>query len=79
VDDTACFFNESNFLLSFITDAIFCFINDPKITESLLNEADFNNAILTAKNKTIKAKNGNIELLLDVTEIGTVITVHKDI
>ena len=76
---TACFFNESNFLLSFITDAIFCFINDPKITESLLNEADFNNAILTAKNETIKAKNGNIELLLDVTEIGTVITVHKDI
>lgn len=74
-----CFLNESDFLLSFVTDAIFCFINDSQVTEALLNKTDFYNSILTAKNETIKAKNGNTELLLDVTEIGTVITVYKDL
>ena len=76
---TSCNLSNSEFLLSFVTDAIFCFINNTETTETLLRETDFSNTIATTKNETIKAKNGNVELLLDVTEIGTVITVYKDI
>ena len=76
---TSCFLNENNSLLSFVKDTLFCYINNNETTEILLSEADFNNNILTTKKETIKAKNGNTELLLDVTEIGTVITVYKDI
>ncbi len=76
---TSCILGNSEFLSSFIKDALFCFINDNEILNTLLTETDFNNTILTVKKETIKAKNGNVELLLDVTEIGTVITVYKDI
>ncbi len=76
---TPCLLNENELLSTFILDALFCFINDDKTTETLLSETDFSNNLLTTKNETIKAKNGNTELLLDVTEIGTVITVYKDI
>jgi hypothetical protein len=76
---TSCILSESEFLLTFIKNALFCFINNNEILDTLLTETDFNNAMLTVKNETVKAKNGNVELLLDITEIGTVITVHKDI
>ena len=76
---TSCFLNESDLLLSFALDTLYCFINNAECTKALLNETDFNNNIIKTKNETIKAKNGNVELLLDVTEIGTVITVYKDI
>lgn len=75
---TSCILGNSEFLSSFIKDALFCFINDNEILNTLFTETDFNNTILTVKNETIKAKKGNVELLLDVTEIGTVITVYKD-
>ena len=76
---TSCNLSNSEFLLSFVTDAIFCFINNTETTETLLRETDFSNTIATPKNETIKAKNGNVELLLDVTEIGTVITVYTNV
>ena len=49
------------------------------MTTVLLESIDFYNAIKTITKETVKTKNGNAELLLDVTEIGTVITVYKDI
>ena len=76
---TPCVINDSKLLLPFVTDTLFCFINNTETTETLLSETDFSNNITTIKNETIKAKNGNTELLLDVTEIGTVITVYTDV
>ena len=63
----------------FVESSLFCFINNDVLTTELLESIDFYNAIKTITKETVKTKNGNAELLLDVTEIGTVITVYKDI
>ena len=76
---SACLLTEDELLLQFATDTIYCFINNEELAESLLSETDFYNTISAPEKETVKAKNGNVELLLDVTEIGTVITVYKDL
>ncbi len=63
----------------FVENSLFCFINNDVLTTELLESIDFYNAVKTITKETVKTKNGNAELLLDVTEIGTVITVYKDI
>ena len=69
--------DEHELLLSFKSD------EKARLTEMnitigcFLNESDFLLPFVT--DAIIKAKNGNTELLLDVTEIGTVITVYKDL
>ncbi|MBR2876195.1 MAG: hypothetical protein IKC01_03580 [Clostridia bacterium] len=64
---------------NFVTDVLRSFICDDDLTNTVLKEADFSNVIKANTKNTIKVKNGNIELLLDVTEHGTVITVNKNI
>lgn len=72
------FHNNAN-ISQFIENSLFCFINNDALTTETLENIDFYNAVKTTSKETIKTKSGNIELLLDVTEIGTVITVYKDI
>ena len=62
----------------FVTDAIYVFTENESITKSILDSIDFYNAIKNETKNTVKAENGNISLLLDVTEYGTVITLYKD-
>lgn len=63
---------------SFVKKCISAFINDPKSEDLLLNETDFENAVKIKDIHTRQAKNSDTELLLDVTEIGTVITVVQN-
>lgn len=72
------FYNNNN-ICQFIDNSLYCFINDDNSTAEALESIDFYNAVKTTTKETLKTKNGNIEILLDVTEIGTVITVYKDI
>lgn len=65
--------------MNFVENSLFSFIDNDDITNTILSEIDFYNSVKSVNINTQKSKNGNIELLLDVTEIGTVITVYKDI
>ncbi len=64
--------------LKFIKDCISAYINNPEIQSDLMNELDFDNTINEINYETKKAENGNIEMLIDVTAIGTVITVVQN-
>ena len=68
-----------NAATKFIENALFSFIDNEETTSSILTESDFFDSIKTINNETKKVTNGNIEVLLDVTEMGTVITVYKDL
>jgi hypothetical protein len=72
-------FHKDEAVIKFIENTLFSFIDNEELTNNILTETDFFNSIKTINNDTKKAENGNIEILLDVTEIGTVITVYKDI
>lgn len=65
--------------LTFIKNVISAFINDEKTYGDLLTEISFDTCLYTVNNNTQKAKIGNVEMLIDVTEIGTVITVFQNI
>ncbi len=65
--------------LLFIKNSLYAFINNTALTDSLLTEIDFENAIYNIDMNTKKAKSGNTEIQLDVTEIGTVISVVQNI
>ncbi len=65
--------------LDFIKNIIFAFINNNTITTEILSEINFEKAIFTPDLNTKTTKNGNIELKIDVTEIGTVISVYQNI
>ena len=60
-------------------NSIYAFIDNTTETDNLLAEADFDNAIFIKDINTRKTKIGNIEMLIDVTEIGTVISVVQNI
>lgn len=66
-------------VLIFIKNAIFSFVDNNEIYNEITEDEHFKNALNEISKETIKIKSGNAELLLDVTTLGTVITVHKDI
>ena len=63
----------------FVKNSIYAFTNDTALTDLLLTEIDFENAIYNIDINTKNAKIGNTEIILDVTEIGTVISVVQNI
>ncbi len=65
--------------LEFIKSCIECYCNDDDTTEKLLSGAGFPQALYTVNMNTIKYKVGNIEILIDVTDIGCVISVVQSI
>lgn len=66
-------------VLIFIKNAIFSFVDNNEIYNEITEAEHFKNALNEISKETTKIKSGNAELLLDVTTLGTVITVHKDI
>ena len=74
-----CDFYEYEKITLFLENSLYAFINNDDLTINILSESNLFNNLSTKTKNTLKTKNGNIELLLDVTEIGTVITVYKDI
>jgi hypothetical protein len=72
-------FYEYEKITLFLENSLYAFINNDDLTINILSESNLFNNLSTKTKNTLKTKNGNIELLLDVTEIGTVITVYKDI
>lgn len=66
-------------VLIFIKNAIFSFVDNNEIYNKIIETEHFKNALNEISKETTKIKSGNAELLLDVTTLGTVITVHKDI
>ena len=65
--------------LKFTTDLLYSFINNENTSEKILYESDFYNVIKEKTTDTKKTEIDNIILLVDVTDIGCVITVYKDI
>lgn len=65
--------------LTFIESCIKCFVQNEKVEKEILNTTDFENAIKKINMKTISAEADNIKIEIDTTNLGTVISVYKDI
>ncbi len=65
--------------INFIKNSIYAFIDNTTETDNLISQSDFDNAIFIKDINTRKTKIGNTEMLIDVTEIGTVISVVQNI
>lgn len=65
--------------IDFIKNIMFSFINNDNLTTDLLSKINFDDAIFKKDINTKAIKNGNTELKVDVTEIGTVISVYQNI
>ena len=65
--------------LTFIESCITCFVQNEKAENEILNATDFENTIKKASIKTISAEADNIKTEIDTTNLGTVITIYKDI
>ncbi len=71
--------NEVPDSLTFIKNCIKCFVDNETAEDELLNSTDFNNSIKEINIKTISAEADNIKMEIDTTQLGTVVTVYKDI
>ncbi len=65
--------------LTFIEDCIKCFVQNEETEKEILNETDFEKSIRKINMKTISAETDNIKIEIDTTELGTVITIYKDV
>lgn len=61
--------------IDFIKSCIECYCDDYDLSDKLLSGADFPQVLFTKNINTIKNKVGNTEMLIDVTDIGCVISV----
>lgn len=71
--------NENPDALTFIEDCIKCFVDNETSEAKILNSTDFNSSINEINMKTISAEADNIKMEIDTTQLGTVITVYKDV
>lgn len=71
--------NENPDVLTFIEGCIKCFVDNENAETEILNSTDFNNSITEINMKTISAEADNIKIEIDTTQLGTVITVYKDV
>ena len=65
--------------LTFIENCIKSFVQNEEIEKEILNETDFENSIKKINMKTISAEADNIKMEIDTTNLGTVITLHKEL
>lgn len=63
--------------LKFINDCISCYINDTETEKDLFSKLNYTDALKNTSYETKKAESGDIEMMLDVTAEGTVITVTR--
>ncbi len=64
--------------LKFIEDCIECYCNNEEISDNLLAESNFPQVLFTKDINTLKKENGNTDILIDVTEAGSVISVVQN-
>ncbi len=64
---------------NFICDCIKSFCRNENTNEEILNSTDLPNSIKKTNMKTISAEADNIKIEIDTTNLGTVITIYKDI
>ena len=64
--------------LEFIKSCIECYCNDKAISDKLLSGTGFPKVLYAINMNTIKNKVGNTEILIDVTDIGCVISVVQN-
>ena len=65
--------------LTFIENCIKSFVQNEEIEKEILNETDFENSIKKINMKTISAETDNIKMEIDTTNLGTVITIYKEL
>ena len=71
--------SSEQYSLDFIRNCIISFIDDENKCNELLKEINFEKIINTDFLKTVSAEYDDISIFIDTTELGTVITVYKDI
>ena len=71
--------DETPEILTFIENCIKCFIQNETAEKKILDNTDFENSIKKINIKTISAETDNIKMEIDTTNLGTVITIYKDI
>lgn len=64
--------------IKFIKDCICAYINNTETQTDLMNKLQFDNTLNEVNYETQKAENGDTEMLIDVTAIGTVITIIQN-
>lgn len=64
--------------IEFIKNSIECYCNNSEISGPLLDEVNFPQVLFRKEINTTKSKIGNTEILIDVTDIGCVITVVQN-
>lgn len=69
---------ENSDCYNFIKNCLTAYINDEKTESEILTDIDFNNTLSKTDINTKTSKIGDIEMLIDTTEIGTVITVVQN-
>ena len=65
--------------LQFIKDLITAFCQNEATSNELMDATDFEKAIKTIRMETISAESENIKIEIDTTQLGTIISVYKDI
>lgn len=65
--------------LTFIENCIKSFVQNEEIEKEILNETDFENSIKKINKETISAETDNIKMEIDTTNLGTVITIYKEL
>ncbi len=65
--------------IEFVRHCIIAFTDDEELSDELLSEIDFYNRLYIPSEETYNKKIGDTEMLLDVTESYTVITVSQSI
>ena len=65
--------------LTFIENCIKSFVQNEEIEKEILKETDLENTIKKIKMKTISAEADNIKMEIDTTNLGTVITIYKEL
>jgi predicted acetyltransferase len=63
----------------FFKNSLNAFINNENTYREIVDHNNSEDILKTDTKETVTIKSGNIEVLLDVTTLGTVITVYKDI
>ena len=71
-------FYEDSSSYEFFNNSIYSFINNENTYKEII-DTDITQLLKTETKESVIIKRGNIEILLDVTTLGTVITVYKDI
>lgn len=71
-------FVEGSDEMSFATNCISAFIDNAETEKELFSQKSLPELLKAESNETVEIKKDDIQLLLDVTEIGTVITVVKN-